>query len=128
MKARGEPKSGDADVARTVDEDIGWLDVLVDESLAMHLADGAGESDRDLKKRSEIEPAAGCARHHPIERLTAWIFEHEQRFAAATTERLGHDGPRRIQVGAERVLVREAFDRRWRRFCGGGLEQEDRGL
>jgi hypothetical protein len=46
-KSRRDPEAGEPDVAgRWVEQDVGRLDVLVDQAGGMEVADGAREADR----------------------------------------------------------------------------------
>ena len=77
-QTRGDAEAGEPDVAACdVDQDIGRLDVLVDEAMPVDLADCGRERDRDAQELRHIHRLA----EQLIERLAAGVLEH-QRHAA----------------------------------------------
>ncbi len=106
-QARSNPEPGEPRaLAGRVHQDIRWLDVLVDETSLVHLADRGHEWNGDVQ---ELRHLKGLAQE-PIERLAPGILEHQRHSTTAGGECHGPRGPVRIERGPELVFVLEPPD------------------
>ena len=106
-KARSDAKPGQPHLAgRFVEQDVGRLDVFVDEPALMKLAQGRGNSNGQAQEASNL--------HGPtvqtVERLAAQIIEHQHGPTG-----VAHEGerPRRpcpVELIFQLVFVREAIE------------------
>ncbi len=89
-----------------VDEHIFRLDVPMYESVPMDPAECCRQTDGNTQDSGEIERLPVASLKNPIQRLTAWIFEYEDRPPFVTCEREGLGCPFWIDFACERVFVR----------------------
>ena len=87
--------------AVVVDEHIFRLDVLMYEAMPMDLAKCCRQADSNTQDAGHIERLPAALFKNPIQRLTAWVFEYEDRppFVTAESQRLGCPGG--IEFGGE---------------------------
>jgi hypothetical protein len=76
------------------------------ESAPMDPAECCRQADRNAQDSGEIEHLPVASLKNPIQRLTARIFEHEDRPSFVTCEREGLGCPFWIDFACERVFVR----------------------
>jgi hypothetical protein len=88
---------------------VGRLDVLVDQAGGMEAAHGPRDADRQAQERADLHRRAD----QPSERLAARVLEDEDGAAPVALEPERPNGPSRIELGRQRVLVLET-----RQGCG----------
>ena len=93
--------------ASVVDEDIGRLDVFMDETLRMDLAERCRQANGDAQSARQVDWSVLIPLKNQIQTLTARILKYEDRppFMASERERLRC--PLWIEVSCERVFVLE---------------------
>ena len=73
-QAGGDSETGEADAVPVLThQDVGRLDIFMDEPGRVHPTARGRERDRDMKERRRVQRLAD----HPIEWLPAWILEDE---------------------------------------------------
>ena len=89
-----------------VDEDIGRLEILMNQPTSVELPDCAGQRRGDSEERSDLHRLPDEA----IERLAACVVDHEHRLPALADEFQWPQRPGTIQVALKSVFVRETID------------------
>ena len=118
-QTRGDAETRQPDAAACrVHEDIGRLDVLVDEASRMHLAERGRERDRDAQEMRHVQRPA----KQSIERLTAGILKHQRRAAVVVRKRDGSRRPVGVKFGLERIFVFKPLDATERGFFRGNKQ------
>jgi hypothetical protein len=101
---------------RAVHQDIGRLDVLVDEAAPVDLCEGPGDRDSDAQKTPHLHG-------HPeqsVQRLAAGVLEHQHDPTAFADELERSHRPSAVQFVPQSVFASEAIERgRCRLFRGG---------
>jgi len=116
-------KTGESDLARrSIDEDISWLDVLVDQLACMELTERDRQTDRNMQKRRQLPRLADELRKY----LAARILHKKCRPPFVIFQRDGPSRPGGIQFIAQRICVLEACDALRRRFCRGECQLQVR--
>ena len=106
-KARGDSEAGEPYLtARRVHQNIGRLDVLVDEAVLVHLAKGRGNADGDAQETSHLHRRA----EQPAEQLAAGILEHQNGLTAISHKFKRSHRPRAVQLILEGVFVGKAIE------------------
>ncbi len=113
------PEAGEPDVAGVVDEHVRRLDVLMDETAPMDLAECCRQADSDAQDARQIERLSLVPLKNQIQGLAARILEYEDRPPFVTSERQRLGCPRRIEFGCERVFVLEPPETLRRRLFRG---------
>ena len=90
-----------------VHQDVGRLDVLVDQPACVHLGDGVGKRDGDAQERRDIQRLA----EQPLERLPAGVLEHQGGPDLATDESDRTRRPVGVEVNPQRVFMLDALER-----------------
>jgi hypothetical protein len=103
---RRNSEAGEPYAVGIVDKHIFRLDVLMYESVPMDPAECCRQADGNTQDSGEIERLSVASLKNPIQRLTAWIFEYEDRPPFVTCERKGLGCPFWIDFACERVFVR----------------------
>ena len=110
-RSRGRREAMPKPVSQTspcgVDQDVGRLDVLVDEAAPVHLAERRRERDGDAQELRHLQRPAEQA----IERLAAGILEHQHRAAVVARKRERSHRPFSIKFGLEGIFVFEPLER-----------------
>jgi len=91
---------------RAVDQDIGRLDVLMDEPALMELAQSRRNTDGEAQEVSHLDGHA----EQPIERLAPLIVEHQHGPTAIVHEVQWAHRPCAIELILEFVFVAEAIE------------------
>ena len=91
-----------------IHQDIGRLDVLVDEATLVRLAHRGDDADGEAQEASHLHGRA----EQPLERLAARIFEHQHGPTAIARKLQRTHGPRTIQLILQSIFVGEAFEAR----------------
>ena len=103
---RGDAETSQPDAAAgRVDEDIGWLEILMDQPPRMQPADGRSERDSNAQEfRHGHRPTK-----HALKRLATGISQHQHDpdFASEEFDRLRR--PVAVEVGPQRVFMLEAL-------------------
>ena len=122
-QTRGDAEAGEPDAAACdVHQDVGRLDVLVDQPAQVHLADCGRERDRDAQELRHIHRLA----EQLIERLAAGVLEHQRHAAVVAGQGYRPDSPLGIQFGLEVMFMFEPLERLTRGVFPDGLDQQDR--
>ena len=101
-----------------VDQNICRLDVLMDQTSVMHLAERRRNRDRDAQERRYVQWPA----KQSIERHAAGILKHQRHAVVVVCQR---DWPRRpvsVKFSFERIFVFKPLDATKRRFFGGNKQ------
>ncbi len=107
VQAGCDAEAGEPDAAaRHVHQDIGRLDVFVDQPPSVHLADGSRERDGDSQERRDLHRPA----EQPIKRLAAGILEHQRHATIARSESHRPRGPVSVERISEGVFVFEPLE------------------
>ena len=93
-------------IARSVHQNIGGLDVLVDEAALVHLAKGRRDADGDAQETSHLHRRA----EEPAEQLAAGILEHQNGPTAISHKLERPHRPRAVQLILEGVFVGKAIE------------------
>ena len=104
------------------DQNIGRLDVLVDEAALVRLAERVGDADREAQEASRLHRFAD----KPLERFAARILEQQRRSAAFADKRERPRRPCGVEFLLQFVFVREALDDRRKRMLRGGQHGQRR--
>ena len=116
-QARGDAETGEPDLSgRAVHQDIGRLDILVDEPRLMDLAQGDRDADGEAQEASHLHGRA----EQPLERLAAGILEHQHGPAAFADELQRPHRPGPVQLVLQSVFVGEAIEGGGCRMLRGG--------
>ena len=101
------PEAGQPDVAVAVDEHVRRLDVFMNKAAPMNLAECCRQANSDAQDAGQIERLRLIPLKNQIQRLTAGVFEYEDRPPFVTSERQRLGCPCGIEFGCERVFVLE---------------------
>ncbi len=74
-----DPESGEPRVAGVVDEDIRRLNIFMYDAVLMDLTECSRHTNGGAKEASQVERLPLVTLKNPIQRLTARVFEHEDR-------------------------------------------------
>ena len=109
---RGDAKARQPDAAAGgVDQDIGGLEVLMNQPARVRLPDGLCQRNGNAQERFNLEGRAG----HPVERPAARILEHQQHPSALIPQLQRTYGPSRVELSTQGVLVLHSLgDGSWR--------------
>ena len=115
------PKPGEPHLAvRAVHQNIGWLDVLVDQTALVNLAERCGDADRKAQEASHLYGRA----EPPVEWLqTVNILEHQHGVTGVVHELQRPQRPRGVQVVLQSVLVSKPIEARARRVRSAQAER-----
>jgi len=106
-EARSDAESGKpCATIGDVHQDIGRLDVLVDEASLMQPAECRRDCDRKAQKLCDVQRAA----NQSVERLTAGILEHERHAIIVFRQRDWSCRPASVELVFERTFMFEPFD------------------
>ena len=120
-QAGGNAEAGEPDTAaRHIHQDVRRLDVLMDESARMHLAQRPRERNRDAQKLRYSQWLA----EQSIEDRTPGVLEHQRQAVAVAGKFDWLRRPGGIKVGPERVFVFESLEARERGILR--RDQQDR--
>ena len=101
------PKPGEPHLSgRAVDQNIGRLDVLVDEAALVELAERRRDADGEAQEASHFHGRA----EQPVERLAARILEHQHGPTAFAHELQRPHRPRPVELILQPVFVSEAIE------------------
>jgi hypothetical protein len=98
---RRDSEAGKPYAVVVVDKYIFRFDVLMCESAPMDLAKCCRQSDSDTQSALHIERLPVASFKNPIQRLTARIFEYEDRSTFVTTESQRPGRPSGIEFGGK---------------------------
>ena len=98
-----------------VHQDIGRLDVLVDEAAPVDLCEGRGDRDGEAQKAAHFHGRP----EQPVERLAAGVLEHQHSPAAFADELQRSHRPRPVQLVLQSVFVSKATENGRRRMLRG---------
>ena len=112
------PESGDPRAAGDVNEHVRRLNVLMNQTTAVDLAERCRQADSDLQDAGQIERSSLVPGKNQIQGLTSAIFEYEDRPTFVTSERQWFGCPRWFKFGGERVFVLEPPEVLRRRLFG----------
>ena len=98
---RRDSEAGKPYAVVVVDEHIFRFDVLMCESAPMDLAECCRQANSNTQDAGHIERLPVASFKNPIQRLTAWVFEHEDRSPFVTTESQRPGCPSGIEFGGE---------------------------
>ena len=121
-----DAEAGEPDVAGVVDEHVRRLDVLVDETAPMDVAERRRQANGDAQEARQIERLPLVPLKNAIQGLTARVLEYEDRPSFVTSERQRLGCPRGIEFGCERVFVLEPSETLRRRLFCGECDRQDR--
>ena len=106
-QARGDAEPGEPHLSiRAVHQDIGRLDVLVDEAALVELAQSRGDADGQAQEASYLHGRA----EQPVERLAARILEHQHGPTGVAHELQRPHRPCPVELILQLVFVREAIE------------------
>ena len=109
---------------RHVDHDVTRRQVLVDDAAAVQCAERRGQTDAEPQAQSDVHRRRSQSLR---QQLAAGIVEDQARAPLMLEERAGPDGPRRIQIGAQGVLVFEHLHALGARMLRPGHDDENGG-
>src|SRR5262249_53578600 len=93
-KAGGNAKPGESNLSAIGHQNVGRLDVLMDEAALMHLAEGRRDAYRETEEGLHLHPRTKKL----IERLASRVLEHQDRSAVLLHEFQRPDRPRGVKV------------------------------
>src|SRR5262245_19335244 len=121
-KARRDTKPCEAGVtAFWVDQNVGGLEILVNETALMEAPHGVGYRKRRSQERSDRQTLA----NHFVERSGRRGLEHQHRLPALAYQLQRTEGPRVIEVILQTILVCQTADRAGRGVFGAGLRHQE---
>ncbi len=103
---RRNAESGKPDIVGGVDEHIRGLDVLVNETTPMDMADDGREVDGDAQELNQLQPLIEKA----IEWLAAIVLQHKGSGSLFADQRQRQRRPAGIELVRQRVFVLEPLD------------------
>jgi len=110
-KPRGDAEAGEPHfTVGAVDQDIGGLEVLLDEAAVVGLAQGRGHADGDAQKGAGLDGLA----EQPSERLSPGVLEHQHGPTAFAQELERPRRPGAVQLVFQFILTGEAVEDRGR--------------
>ena len=116
-RGNAEPRQPRAAACR-VHQDVCRLDVLMDQTSLMHLAERLRERDRDAQEMRYLHWPA----KQPIERRTAGILEHQRHAVVVVRQRDRSRRPVSIKFAFERIFVFKPLDATERCFFRGNKQ------
>ena len=123
--ARQAESNAEAGQARkpvgAIHQDVGRLDVLVDEAAPMRLA----ESGSDVNRKAQEAPRVHRRAEKALERLAAWILEQQGSPAPLAHEVERSRSPGRVELILQPVFVRKAFENQRRRMLRNGNHHQN---
>src|SRR5258706_10608211 len=122
-QARGNSEAGQPSLAGCdVNQDVGRLDVFVDEAALVDRTESGRNADGDANELRNLPRPS----RKPAQQLAAGILEQEHSVPvlAGKLTRLGRPG--RIELVAQRVFVPQPLDAPSRWLLRGGCEDENR--
>jgi hypothetical protein len=99
------------------DEHVLGVDVFVDQTALMDVAERRGKVNGKAQKTRQIERLLPLK--NSVERLPARVGENQDYPSFVACERQGLGRPRGLKLGCERVFVLEAFETLGQRLFGG---------
>jgi hypothetical protein len=124
-QTRCDAEAGELDLSgHAVNQDIGRLDILVDEAAPMDLREGRGDRYRDAQKARQLHGRA----EQSVQRLAVGVLEHQHDPAALADEFKRSRRPRPIQLVLQSVFASEAIEGGRCRMLRGGQHSEHSGL
>ena len=120
------PEAGEPDVAGVVDEHVRRLNVLMNKTTAVDLAECCRQADSDVQDAGQIERSSLVPLKNQIQGLASRIFEYKDCPPFVTSERQRLGCPRGIEFGCERVFVLEPPKTLRRRMFRGECDRQDR--
>ena len=116
------PKPGEPHLAvRAVHQNIGWLNIFVDQTALVNLAERCGDADRKAQEASHLYGRA----EPPVEWLqTVNILEHQHGVTGVVHELQRPHRPRGVQLVLQSVLVSEPIEARARRVRSDGQNDQ----
>jgi hypothetical protein len=116
-QARSDAEAGELDLSgRAVHQDIGRLDVLVDEAAPMDLCEGRSYRDGEAQKVPHLHGRA----EQPVQRCAVGVLEQQHGPTAVADEPKRPHRPCAVQLVLQFVFVSQAIEgRRCRMFRGG---------
>src|SRR5262249_32314178 len=101
-QAGGDIEVKDSDVPALIEEDVAWVDILVDDAILVNLPQRHAELRTDTERlRQRHLPAAEA----PSERLAAHGVEHQGHLVALLFEAASADHAWNIELAQDTVLV-----------------------
>jgi len=120
-QTRGDAEPGEPRLpVSAVHQDIGRLDVLVDEAALVRLAQRRGDADGEAQEASRLHRRAD----EPLEWFAAWILEQQRCSTAFADKRERPRRPCGVELVPQCVFVGEAFEGRGQRALGGGQHDQ----
>jgi hypothetical protein len=105
-QARSDTETGELDRSGgAVDQDIGWLDVLVDEATSVDLGEGRSDRDGEVQEAPHLHGQA----EQSVQRLAAGILEHQHGPSAVANELKRTHRPRPVQLVLQFVFTSKAI-------------------
>jgi hypothetical protein len=115
-QARGNAKAQQPDSARLrLDEDIARLEIFVNETACMQARERRSKRDGNLQDFHQLQRL----RKQAIQKLTAWVREHEHRAATLAKELQRLNRPFRSKFVLEAILMFEPPEARRRGMFRG---------
>ena len=108
---------------RGVDEDVGRLDVFVDEAPLVEPAERGRQADGDAQERRDLPGLP----QEPGQRLAAGVLEHERRPPAVTHQPQGPSRPGGVQLVPQRIGVLQPREAPRRGLGRRGGHHQERG-
>ena len=116
-QARGDAEAGEPHLsARPIHQDMGRLEVLVDETPLVNLGEGRRDAAGEAQERSHFHGAA----EEPVERFATGVLEHQQGALVLAHELQRPRRPRAVQFILQSVFVSKAFQIARRGVLRGG--------
>src|SRR6202048_3172202 len=112
----GEPHSS----VRTVDQDIGRLQVLVDQTTLVEFVQSNADADGNVQEAADLHRRA----EQPLERLAARILEHEYGPTAFALKLQRPHSPRTVKLVPQSVFLIKAIDGGGEWVRGGGQHSQ----
>ncbi len=103
----GDAEPGEPYLPALVHQDVGRLEILVDETSLVDLAQRRDDADGKVQKATRF-----CWRaKQPFERLPSWVLEHQRNLTAVPDELQRSHRPPFVQVVPQAVFVSQASER-----------------
>src|ERR1700733_8477258 len=119
------PESGEPDVPGPVDEHVRRLNVLMNKTTAVNLAERCRQADSDVQDARQIERSSLVPLKNQIQGLASGILQYKDCPPFVTSERQRLGAPCRIELRHKRVLVLEPPNALGRRLFAGESDYQD---